>query len=69
LVVEETLQLSGFAGEIVSDVQQRAFDYLDAPVGRITGEEVPIPYAHFLEQLPIPDSGRVAQAASNILER
>ena len=68
LVVEEDLQLSGFAGEIGTNVQQEAFDYLDAPVVGIAGEEVPIPYAHPLEQLAIPDPGRVTQAAHNILE-
>ena len=69
LVVEEAPQLGGFAGEIVANVQQEAFDYLDAPVGRIAGEEVPIPYSHPLEQISIPDPQRVAQAARNILER
>ena len=50
-------------------MQQEAFDYLDAPVGRIAGEEVPIPYSHPLEQISIPDPERVARAARNILER
>ena len=69
LVVEEAPQLGGFAGEIVANVQQEAFDYLDAPVGRIAGEEVPISYSHPLEQISIPDPERVARAARNILER
>jgi pyruvate dehydrogenase E1 component beta subunit len=69
LVVEETHKLGGFAGEVVSRVQEDAFDYLDAPVGRVAGEEVPIPYSMALEHLAIPDPPRVAQAARKILNR
>ena len=45
LMVEETTRLGGFAGELVSQVQEEAFEYLDAPVGRVAGAEVPIPYS------------------------
>ncbi len=69
LVVEEAPQLGGFAGEVISQIQQEAFDYLDGPVGRLAGEEVPIPYSLPLEQLSIPNPERVAQAARNLLSR
>jgi pyruvate dehydrogenase E1 component beta subunit len=69
LVVEETSRLGGFGGEVASQIQQEAFDYLDAPVGRAAGEEVPVPYSMALEPLAIPNSQRVAQAARTLLNR
>jgi pyruvate dehydrogenase E1 component beta subunit len=69
LVVEETSKLGGFAGELVSQIQEDAFDYLDAPVGRVAGEEVPIPYSRSLEPLATPDAPRVAQAVRQLLNR
>ncbi len=45
LIVEETAKFGGFAGEVAAQVQEEAFDYLDSPVGRVAGEEVPIPYS------------------------
>ena len=69
LVVEEAPKLGGFAGEVISQIQQEAFDYLDGPVGRLAGEEVPIPYSLPLEQLCIPNPERVAQAARSLLRR
>lgn len=67
VVVEETSQMGGFAGEVVSQVQRKAFDYLNAPIERVAGEEVPIPYSMPLERLAIPDAQRVAQAARRLL--
>ena len=69
LVVEETHKQGGFAGEVVSRIQEEAFDSLDSPVGRVAGEEVPIPYSVALEHLAVPDAGRIAQAARNLLNR
>jgi pyruvate dehydrogenase E1 component beta subunit len=67
VVVEETSQFGGFAGEVVSQVQRKGFDYLNAPIERVAGEEVPIPYSMPLERLAIPDAQRVAQAARRLL--
>jgi pyruvate/2-oxoglutarate/acetoin dehydrogenase E1 component len=69
LVVEETHKLGGFAGEVVSQIQEEAFDFLDSPVGRVAGEEVPVPYSMTLEPLAIPDAPRVAKAARQLLGR
>ena len=69
LVVEETHKLGGFAGEVVSRIQEDAFDYLDAPVVRVAGEEVPIPYSVALEHLAFPDVPRVVQASRRLLNR
>ena len=62
VVVEEASGLGGFGGEIASQIQERTFDYLDAPVRRVSGEEVPMPYSRPLELLAIPDAQTVAQA-------
>ena len=67
LMVEETTRLGGFAGELVSQVQEEAFEYLDAPVGRVAGAEVPIPYSFPLEQMAIPNSETVAAAARKLV--
>ena len=69
LVVEETSKFGGFSGEVVSQLQEDAFEYLDAPVARVAGEEVPIPYSRPLEQLATPDAERVAQAVRNLVGR
>ena len=69
LVVEETSKFGGFSGEVVSQLQEDAFEYLDAPVARVAGEEVPIPYSLPLEQLATPDAERVAQAVRNLVGR
>ena len=69
VVVEETSGLGGFGGEISSQIQERAFDYLDAPVRRVSGEEVPMPYSRPLELLAIPDAQKVAQAVRDVVNR
>ena len=69
LVVEETSKFGGFSGEVVSQLQEDAFEYLDAPVARVAGEEVPIPYSLPLEQLATPDAERVARAVRNLVGR
>ena len=67
LMVEETTRLGGFAGELVSQIQEDAFDYLDAPVGRVAGAEAPMPYSYPLEQLAIPSAASVAAAARRLV--
>ena len=67
LVIEETSRLGGFAGELVSQIQEDAFDYLDAPVARVAGAEVPIPYSFPLEQAAIPNAASVAAAARQLV--
>ena len=67
VVVEETTKFGGFAGEVVSIVQQEAFDYLDAPEERVAREEVPIPYSMPLEKLAIPDTQRIVSAVKKLI--
>ena len=62
VVVEEAWRTGGFAGEIASSIQDEAFDYLDGPVVRVGGVDVPTPYARQLEAAAIPDAARVIAA-------
>jgi pyruvate dehydrogenase E1 component beta subunit len=50
-------------------VQQEAFDYLDAPVLRVTGKDTPMPYAANLEKLALPSVAEVVTAAKAVLYR
>ena len=63
IVVEDDWRFGGFAGEIVSLVQEHAFDYLDAPVARVCGADVPMPYAKALETAALPSEEQIVEAA------
>lgn len=59
VIVEEVWQTGGFAGEIASAIQEQVFDYLDGPVIRVGGRDVPTPYNGALEAATIPSAQRV----------
>ena len=67
LVVEEAWKTGGFGAEVVAQVHEHAFDFLDAPVLRVSGEDVPMPYSRPLEQAAIPDPDRVVGAARSLV--
>ncbi len=69
LIVEEGWGFAGLGAQIAHSVSRAAFDYLDGPVVRVTGENVPMPYARPLEDLAIPDSARVVKAVNRMLNR
>jgi pyruvate dehydrogenase E1 component beta subunit len=69
VVVEETWYTGGFGATVVGLIQERAFDYLNAPVARVAGVEVPMPYSRYLEQASIPDDARVIRAVEATLGR
>ncbi len=69
LIVEEGWPFAGAGAEIAYRVTNKAFDYLDAPVLRITGEDVPMPYAKNLEHLVLPNVDKVVTAVKNVLHR
>ncbi|MDQ2938230.1 MAG: pyruvate dehydrogenase complex E1 component subunit beta, partial [Acidobacteriota bacterium] len=54
VVAEESHPFCGVAAEISTEIMERAFDYLDAPVKRVSGADVPMPYAKNLEDMAIP---------------
>jgi pyruvate dehydrogenase E1 component beta subunit len=69
VTVEEGWKQSGVGAEIASRVMEQAFDYLDAPVTRVTGKDVPMPYAANLEKLALPSVAEVVAAAKAVSYR
>ena len=69
ITVEEGWPQSGVGAEIIAKIMEDAFDYLDAPVIRICGKDVPMPYAANLEKLALPNVKEVVQAAKAVLYR
>jgi pyruvate dehydrogenase E1 component beta subunit len=69
VIVEEGWPFAGVGAEIAYRVTSKAFDYLDAPVIRVTGEDVPMPYAKNLEHLVLPNVEKVVTAVKNALYR
>lgn len=62
VVVCEQWPLFGVGAEIAAQIYERCFDQLDAPVERVTGQDVPMPYARNLELLALPDVEKIADA-------
>ena len=69
VIVEEGWPFCGIGAQIVDTLQSNAFDYLDAPILRVTGADVPTPYAKNLEHLAFPDKQKVIDAANKVLYR
>ena len=69
VTVEEGWAQSGVGAEIMAVIMEGAFDYLDAPVIRITGKDVPMPYAANLEKLALPNVGEVVRAVKAVCYR
>jgi pyruvate dehydrogenase E1 component beta subunit len=69
VVVEEGWPSGGFGAQIVDTIQSKAFDFLDAPVLRVTGLDVPMSYANNLELAITPDAARIVQAVKQTLYR
>ncbi|MDO9412861.1 MAG: pyruvate dehydrogenase complex E1 component subunit beta [Pseudolabrys sp.] len=69
VTVEEGWQQSGVGAEIAARIMEQAFDYLDAPVARVSGKEVPMPYAANLEKLALPSVAEVVEAAKAVCYR
>lgn len=69
VVVEEGWPFCGVGAQIVDTIQHQAFDYLDAPVLRVTGADVPMPYSKPLEHRCLPDKGRVMDAVHRVMYR
>ncbi len=69
VTVEEGWQQSGVGAEIAARIMEHAFDYLDAPVARVSGKDVPMPYAANLEKLALPSAAEVVSAAKAVCYR
>ncbi|MBS8259454.1 pyruvate dehydrogenase complex E1 component subunit beta [Roseibium polysiphoniae] len=66
VTVEEAYPMCSVSSEIAFQVQEKAFDYLDAPILRVTGKDVPMPYAANLEKLALPNVGEVIDAVKAV---
>jgi pyruvate dehydrogenase E1 component beta subunit len=69
VTVEEGWKQSGVGAEIAARMMEEAFDYLDAPVARVCGKDVPMPYAANLEKLALPSVAEVVEAAKAVCYR
>ena len=69
VTVEEGWQQNGVGAEIAARIMEHAFDYLDAPVLRVSGKDVPMPYAANLEKLALPSAAEVVEAAKAVCYR
>ena len=69
VTVEEGWQQNGVGAEVAARIMEHAFDYLDAPVARVSGKDVPMPYAANLEKLALPSVAEVVAAAKAVSYR
>ena len=69
VTVEETWPVCGIGAEIAARVQAEAFDWLDAPILRVTQKDVPMPYAANLEKLALPSADEVVEAVKAVCYR
>jgi pyruvate/2-oxoglutarate/acetoin dehydrogenase E1 component len=69
VVVHEAVTFGGIGAEIAAQIQEEAFDYLDAPVLRLGAPFSPVPFSPVLERAYIPDSNRISDWVGRLLER
>ncbi|MCU0495754.1 MAG: alpha-ketoacid dehydrogenase subunit beta [Anaerolineae bacterium] len=67
VVVEESLPLYSFGSEIAAQIQDQMFDYMDAPVKRVSAMDVPLPYAHDIELMALPNTQKVIDAVREVI--
>ncbi len=68
VVVEESLPRFGVGAEVIAQLQDECFDYLDAPMQRVTAEDTPLPYSRDLEQSALPNADKVIEAVRKVLK-
>ena len=69
LIVHEACERGGVGAEIAAQIQERAFEWLDAPIKRLANPNVPIPFARNLEALAIPDEQGISNAVRELMGR
>jgi pyruvate/2-oxoglutarate/acetoin dehydrogenase E1 component len=67
VIVHEHARRGGLAGEIGAVINERAFDYLDAPIRRVTAPDTPVPYAPTLEDAYLPGEHDILSVAEEVL--
>lgn len=69
LIVHEACGRGGFGAEILAQIEEsEAFDYLDAPIRRLTGRNIPIPYSPELERQAVPQEDDIIKAVKNLVQ-
>jgi pyruvate dehydrogenase E1 component beta subunit len=66
VIVEEGWPFCGIGAQVVDEIQREAFDHLDAPILRVTGADVPMPYNKYLERIAKPSPDQVFEAAKRV---
>ena len=67
LIVHEAVRFGGMGGEIAAQIQEEAFDYLDAPVARVGAPFSPVPFSPALEKHYVPNADRIVTEALRML--
>jgi pyruvate/2-oxoglutarate/acetoin dehydrogenase E1 component len=67
VIVHEACKNSGFGAEIIAIINENAFDALDAPIERVTGLDVPMPFNPRLESLAIPDAQKIVKSVKKVM--
>ena len=68
MVVHEAVRFGGMGGEIAAQIQELAFDYLDAPVSRVGAPFSPVPFSPQLEQSYVPNADKIVAEARTLLD-
>ncbi len=68
VVVEESLPHYSFGSEIAAQLQEKAFDYMDAPIKRVSAMDVPLPYSRDIELMALPNAQKVVDAVKEVLK-
>ena len=69
VIIDEAWRTGSFSAEISAQIMEKAFDDLDAPVGRVCSAEVPMPYAKHLEDATLPQANQIVVAAREMVPR
>ncbi len=69
VVAHEAVRFGGFGAEVAAQIQEYAFDYLDAPVGRVAAPFSPVPFSPALERLYVPDAAAIADGIRQAMAR
>ncbi|NWG16107.1 MAG: alpha-ketoacid dehydrogenase subunit beta [Chloroflexi bacterium] len=67
VVVEESLPYYSFGSEVAAQLQEHMFDYMDAPVKRVSAMDVPLPYAREIELMALPNAQKVVDAVKEVI--
>ncbi|MCU0514372.1 MAG: alpha-ketoacid dehydrogenase subunit beta [Anaerolineae bacterium] len=67
VIVEESLPFYSFGSELAAQIQEHCFDYMDAPIKRVSSLDVPLPYSRHIELMALPNAEKVVAAVKEIL--